>query len=516
MGLAAGRAAAAALLLPALCLCCSLQGLVLFSLAAANESEAAGAPPSAAAVEEALEATANAEDAAAAELGQDQQEQQQPEQQQQQKGIKEVDEKFTSTLSPVPHPLPLRQRSADEVDGMLPPLEVFFVDEAPQANQPSQRGSGEKYGLLLSKGKDLQGLPDTHPARVHADSRSARRKSFHLILAGVVLATAYLLSYYYHTWGSGVGTHAERHIFALNRVSSPTSAMLLVLAWRLWLGLIVSGLVTLALDTYRFESAISRRRKVVSKRLVNHWELLVGPPLLLLLLLSGCATRQFPLESSSAIAGAKGTLGSLLAHSGPAFESFMLDAVSQIPFGLAMVGAVELMLTLVGAVLRSSQKNTRSSIRKFAARSPHESEEGSSRAGSVGPSPIESEFPLDRTETRSNNSRRRNRRERSRRRRSQSAGGRRVPTEENRPQEGDESSKSSRSRRSYNRRFRTVTGKGFHGRHASVRPNRAHRRPGLEPVEESEEETRNYELRACSCIAFLFAFLQPCYPSLFK
>ncbi|KAL8445277.1 hypothetical protein Emag_005166 [Eimeria magna] len=486
MRCAAGRAAAAALLLRAFCLSHLFEGIALVYLAAAGEAEAAGEPPSAVSVAEDLEDTADMLEAD--ELGQQQQQQQQ---QQRLKGSRTEEKSAASRVSHYDSPLPLSRRSAeaDEVDALLPPLEGFFLDEAPLPHQPSHRGSGEKYGRLLSKGNDLQGLPDTHPARVHADSRFARRKSFQLILAGIVLATAYLLSYYYHTWGSGVGTHAERHTFALNRTSSPTSALLLVMAWRLWLGLVVSGLVTLVLDAYRLESAISRRRRVISKRFINHWELLVGPPLLLLLLLSGRGTRQFPLESSSAIAGAKGVLGGTLARSGPAFESFMLDAVSQIPFGLAVVGIVELVFSLMGALLHARSQKNLIPVRRIAVRLSHDSDEGSTRAGSVAPVPVEPESPLDRTESRTQNSRRKIRRERSRRRRSQSSAARRLPSEEGRPQDREDSFvSSSRSRRSYNRRARTFTGRGHQGSHASVRPSRHSKRSVSPPVEEGGTE----------------------------
>ncbi|KAL8437724.1 hypothetical protein ACSSS7_000749 [Eimeria intestinalis] len=471
------------LLLPLFCclFCFFLHGVVLVTLATASEAEAAEETSLASAKTESLNLSAadkSATTIAPPNHYHNHHHHHHNQQQQHQLTIPPLPDSPLSVLAP-------RSSEADETDGLLSPLEGFFMDEMPPINHhPSHKGSGEKYGRLLSKGKDLQGLPETHPARVHADSRFARRKSFQLILAGLVLAAAYLLSYYYHTWGSGVGTHAERHTFALNRISSPTSALLLVMAWRLWLGLIVSGLLTLALDVYRLESAIARRRRVLSKKFLDHWELLVGPPLLLLLFLSGRATRQFPLETSSAIAGAKGILGETLSRSGPAFESFLLDAVSQIPFGLAVVGLMELMFSLVGAVVHARSKKKPLPIRKLAMRPPPnlDSEEGSTtRAGSVGPMPLESDqAQSERTDTRAAHSRRKNRRERSRRRRSQPTVSWRLPSEEggrgsSRDRDRDDSSQTaSKSRRSYTRRGRMSTAR-YHS--TSSRTTRPQRRP---------------------------------------
>lgn len=220
----------------------------------------------------------------------------------------------------------------------------------------SQKGSGEKYGKLLSKGNDFTHLPETHPARIHADSRALHKRSFHLMLAGIVLATTYLGFYCYQTSGSGLRTHGERHSFALSRMSSPSSTLVLVAAWRLWLGFLVSGLLSLSLNAYRLEKASNRRRRILPKWAVDHWQILVGLPLLALVLMSGRATQMATLESGAAAASAGGLLGKVLAKSGAAYQSFFLDAFFQIPFGLVVVGIGGLLAALVGKLRQAFRK----------------------------------------------------------------------------------------------------------------------------------------------------------------
>ncbi|OEH79297.1 hypothetical protein cyc_03047 [Cyclospora cayetanensis] len=77
---------------------------------------------------------------------------------------------------------------------------------------PSRRGIGENCGKLLSKSQDSDPLRKRIP-----------RKS-----------------------GSRLGSHIERHTLALNRMDSAVSAAVWVAAWRLWLGFVSSGVISLA------------------------------------------------------------------------------------------------------------------------------------------------------------------------------------------------------------------------------------------------------------------------------
>lgn len=252
-------------------------------------------------------------------------------------------------------------REAPLLDGLRP---VDYEDEEALVERiyghghGSQKGSGEKYGKLLSKGNDFTHLPETHPARIHADSKAFHKRSFHLILAGIVLATAYLGFYCYQASGSGLRSHEERHNFALSRMGSPSSALLWVLAWRLWLGLLVSGLVSIALNAYRLEKAFTRKKEIVPRWVVEHWEILLGLPLLALILLSGKATQMAALDAGSAPASAGGLLGKVLANSGAAYRLFVLDAFFQIPFGLFIVGFLSLLGAIVGKLRQRYRKTT--------------------------------------------------------------------------------------------------------------------------------------------------------------
>lgn len=250
-------------------------------------------------------------------------------------------------------------REAPLLEGLRP---VDYEDEDAIADHfsahghSSQKGSGEKYGKLLSKGSDFTHLPETHPARMHADSKALHRRSFHLMLAGIVLATAYLGFYCYQTSGSGLRTHEERHSFALSRMSSPSSAFLWVAAWRLWLGFLISGLVSIALNAYRLEKAFNRRKRILPMWVVEHWEILVGLPLLATVMLSGRATQLATLESGAAPAAAGGLLGKVLANSGASYQSFLFDAFFQIPFGLVVVGIGGLLAAITGKMRQRFRK----------------------------------------------------------------------------------------------------------------------------------------------------------------
>ena len=206
----------------------------------------------------------------------------------------------------------------------------------------SQRGSGEKYGKLLSKVHDFAHLPEGHPARLHADSRSARKRSIHLVLMGFILAIIYFLSYFYQSYGAGLRTHLDRHSMALGRLGSASSAMLWVVAWRLWLGLVVGGLVSLALSVYQLNLAINKKKNPIPKWVFDAWTLLIGVPLLIVLLLTGSVVKQATVESGAAFTPNSGFIGTVLAHSQAASRYFFLDAIQQVPFGLVVIGLIYL------------------------------------------------------------------------------------------------------------------------------------------------------------------------------
>lgn len=285
--------------------------------------------------------------------------------------------------------------------------------------QNSQRGSGENYGKVLSKSQDFAHLPETHPARVHAESRAARRRSFHLVLAGFVLATAYLLSYVYHTSCSGLLIHTERHNFTLNRLSSPSSALFWIVAWRLWLGFVVSGLVSLALNMYQLEKIASKKKRVLPKWFVNHWELLVGVPLLLLLLASGQATQRAAVEAGSAVGSAGGALGKVLSYSGPASHLFFFDMIQQVPLGLAVVGIAQLLATLLERLRQPSCKSTAKGRLTSSSAGSTIAEEDNSRSATFTASGADAEL-LDDPDSRRQTSvvpRKRSKKDKARRRR---------------------------------------------------------------------------------------------------
>ncbi|KAL8425939.1 hypothetical protein Efla_000916 [Eimeria flavescens] len=303
-------------------------------------------------------------------------------------------------------PLPANLRGVfeqDDEEGPMPATETE-TEGAPPGVQSSQRGSGEKYSRLLSKGSDFQDLPETHPARVHAESRAARRRSFQLLFAGLVLATAYLATYFYHTRGAGVGSHLDRHTAALNRLSSPASALVWVMAWRLWLGFVVSALVSLLLDAHRLEAAVRRKRRIIPRWFAEHWEFIVGVPLLLLLLLSGKASQPVALESSAAAAGARGIV----------------------------------------AGRRPGSLPPRKRLARRSNSSAETEDSGSARVSSYRPSQTEAEAHSEPADSKTNGSKKKHRKDRTRRRRSQSWR-RKHAREDVAGTEADESFKNKRS-----------------------------------------------------------------------
>lgn len=286
--------------------------------------------------------------------------------------------------------------------------------------QNSQRGSGENYGKLLSKSRDFEHLPEMHPARLHAEARATKRRSFHLVLAGFVLATAYLLLYFYHTSGSGLRTHTERHNFALNRMSSPSSAIFWLVAWRLWLGFVVSGLVSLLLNIYHIEKMAHKKKRLLPKWFVALWELLVGLPLLLLILSTGQATQRAAVELGSAVGPAGGVLGKVFSHSGTASNFFLFDMIQQVPFGLVVVGIVELLTALFKGLRQPTAKNTpMKKQQRSSSGGSTVAEEDLSRSATFTASTVDGEFLDDQESPRqaSITSRKRTKKERTRKRR---------------------------------------------------------------------------------------------------